>query len=241
MNQDRILTKMQNNDGDEPLVLDTDGMQQMAHDEIELNDSQDQESCHSNDSNDLESAELSHTEEMSLDQCKDMTYGMMQILSVRLVHANESNIDMTIQKLWRNERYVELLSFARVLSCHFKKPDSQLSDLFEQMAGLIDPIVDELGLRNDPDYLIYSLEGALEYILCCFNDGKLSNSQDVNSMLYNHMLAALDERNFYKMYGMLLSFQTLLQKPEKDIVYDIIHEHLVALCPGLEEESDDSY
>ena len=200
----------------------------------------------SNDSNDSNEEEATideitaETTEMTLEQCQDMASGMLDVIFIRLQCANESILKSHLATLWKHKKYVQFLTLTRVLNCHFKTSHSLLSECFEQLSDLVNSIVDELGLRNDPDYLYYSLEGALGYINYCFRDDKLTNSHEVTGMLYKQFMESLEQRNYYKMYGMLLSFQTLFQYPDKTVVYDIIYEHLILLCPELEDGDDES-
>lgn len=182
--------------------------------------------------------EISHKTEMSLEQCKDVASGMLSVLDIRLQSANESKARSHITMLWKHEKYVQLLTLMRVLQCHYKSGHPLISECFEQISELVNSIVEELGLRNDHDYMYHSLEGALSYITLCFRDNNLANSEETTNILYNQFIESWGSRNYYKMFGMLLSFQTLFQDPEKNIVYDIIYEHLVTLCPGLEEDDE---
>ena len=190
----------------------------------------------------LESSEtgesLDSQTEMALEQCQAMIEGMLNVLTIRLDSANERRVGTFLSMYWQCERYVQMLTLTRVLQCHYKPSHPLISEALEQISELLVSIVEELGLRNDPDYLVYSLEGALEYIQLCFRDDKLTNSNEVTTSLCKHFTKALKDRDYYRMYGMLLSFQTLFQQPEKSVVYDIIYEHLVALCPELEDDDE---
>lgn len=176
------------------------------------------------------------TTEITLEQCENMMSGMLEVISVRLQCCNQKNVATYLNSIWQHKKYVEMLTLIRVLVCHYKNGQTELSECFEQMADLVNSMVCELGLRNDPDYLVYSLEGALAYIPLCFRDDKLSNSDEITGLLHNNLKNALQQRNYYKMYGMLISFQTLFQSPDKTVIYDIYYEHLVALCPSLDDE-----
>jgi len=172
--------------------------------------------------------------EMTLDQSLELIQGMLSIMSIRLKSASEVPIVTTLQNYFYNHRYTELLAFSRILQCHFDTVDATLSDAFSQMTDLLDPMVVEMGLKESPDFLDHSLRGVLMYFKWCFKDNKLSNSQDINDSLYDTFMNALREGKYYKLYGMLLTCQELFQQPDKNVVFDIIHEHIVSLCPDLD-------
>jgi hypothetical protein len=52
--------------------------------------------------------------------------------------------------------------------------------------------------------------------------------------MYDKFVLALENEKYHKLYGMLIACQELFQHPDKEIIYDIIHEHLIDLCPKLE-------
>ena len=54
--------------------------------------------------------EISGEPEMALEDCHEMTQGMLDVLVIRLDAANESKVGTHLELLWRCELYVQLLS-----------------------------------------------------------------------------------------------------------------------------------
>lgn len=183
---------------------------------------------------------ISNSDEyMSTSQSLEMIGGILAILSMRLKSDNSLKTENELNDLFRNHRYVELLAFLRVLHCHYKASNEELlSESCDQIVQILDPVVTDKQLRERSDFLESSLSGVLRFFKCCFNDKNLVDRQSTNEggneLLYTHFMTSLRDSEFFRMYGMLLGCQDQFQEPDKSLVFDIIHEHIIALCPSLD-------
>jgi hypothetical protein len=139
-----------------------------------------------------------------------------------------------LQYLFKDGFYIELLGLLRTLVAHYATIDPELSSSFEQIAQTLDPVVVKVRDQFTHDEFLYkSLTGVLYYFKCCFRDNKLHNSDEVNETLYDNFSNALNSKSYFRMYGMLLGCQEQFQQPDKSLIFDIIYEHLITLCPVL--------
>lgn len=190
----------------------------------------------SSSSSDSESSSESRSDsEMTIEQSLELVQGVLAILAIRMKSTSEMLIMTAVHNYFSNGKLTEMLAFSRVLQCHFEKKDSTLSDAFSQLTELLDPLVMDLDLKERSDYLVDSLRGVLIYFKLCFSDNKVTSSQEVNDALYDSFMNALSQGKYYRLYGMLLTCQELFQQPDKNMVFDIIHEHIVSLCPNLDD------
>lgn len=186
------------------------------------------------DSEVSEDSSYSSNNEMSIDELLQVFTGMMEIVALKLKSSNLPLVQTELENFYGSQRYTELASFLRVLQCHFQMSDPNLKEAFAQMSDTITPVIDDLGLKSDPLFLKKSLLGVFTYFKLCFKDNKLNNSSELQDSFFEKFTLALENEQYHKLYGMLIVCQELFHEPDKDIIYDIIHEHLIGLCPDLE-------
>lgn len=175
-----------------------------------------------------------NSEGFTLDETLDMINGELDILSIRFAASGDEHIDTALQNYFSNQQYVQMASFITTLLCYYQHSDTNVKEVLAQLGDMLNYTINGLGLRSDPNYNDKCLRGVLSYFKWCFKDNKLTNSREMQDKIYQHFTGALNDKNYHKMYGMLIACQELYQQPEKSNVYDIVFDHIVALCPDLE-------
>jgi hypothetical protein len=170
--------------------------------------------------------------EMSAKESLEVISGILSIISMRL--QSDLQTKNEIWNLYNNAQYVELIAFMRILKQHYIKSDAGLSTSFDQIIETLDPLVIKERVSLDSDtFLQRSLNGVFGYFKCCFRDNKLNNSDETSDRLYREFVDGLFEKNYFKLYGMLLGCQEQFQQPDKSLIFDIMYEHIIGLCPEL--------